>query len=75
MNLGKSVMVPMGKLQNIRSLASIFGSKVTSLPMKYLGLLLGASSKVKAIWDGVVEKMEMWQEGKGCTCQKGEEPH
>jgi hypothetical protein len=31
---------------------------VYSLPLKYLGLLLGASFKAKSIWDGVIEKIE-----------------
>lgn len=35
-----------------------FGCKVASLPMKYLGFPLGNSFKAKAIWDGVVEKIE-----------------
>lgn len=31
---------------------------VASLPMKYLGLSLGASYKATAIWNRVIEKME-----------------
>jgi hypothetical protein len=31
---------------------------VASLPMKYLGLPLGALYKAKSIWDGIVEKMK-----------------
>jgi hypothetical protein len=31
---------------------------ISSLPLKYMGLPLGASFNSKAIWDGVVEKME-----------------
>jgi hypothetical protein len=31
---------------------------VSSLPMKYLGLPLGALYRAKSIWDGIVEKIE-----------------
>jgi hypothetical protein len=31
---------------------------VSSLPMKYFGLLLKASFRAKSIWDGVIEKIE-----------------
>jgi hypothetical protein len=31
---------------------------VSSLPLKYFGLLLGAPFKAKSIWDGLVEKIE-----------------
>jgi hypothetical protein len=41
----------------VDGLASILGSGVFSLPLKYLGLLLGAS-KANYIWDGVIEKIE-----------------
>jgi hypothetical protein len=34
------------------------GCGVATLPVKYLGLPLGASFKAKHIWDGVLEKME-----------------
>ncbi|XP_041016198.1 uncharacterized protein LOC121258722 [Juglans microcarpa x Juglans regia] len=57
-NIGKSEMVLLGDVRNIRRLASILGSKVASLPMKYLGLPLGASFKANTIWDGVVGKIE-----------------
>jgi hypothetical protein len=38
-------------------LASILGCKVSSLPMKYLGLPLGASFKAKSLWDDIIEKI------------------
>lgn len=40
-NLGKSEMVPVGDVRNIKRLASILGCMGASLPMTYLGLLLG----------------------------------
>jgi hypothetical protein len=39
-------------------LGSILGCRVATLPLKYLGLPLGASYKAKHIWDGVIEKLE-----------------
>jgi len=30
----------------------------SSLPMKYLGLLLGASFMVNSIWNGIIKKMK-----------------
>jgi hypothetical protein len=37
-----------------------YGCGVSSLPLKYLGLPLGASFKAKSIWDGVIEKIECY---------------
>jgi hypothetical protein len=48
-NLAKSVLVPVGCVDNVDGLASILGSGVSSLPLKYLGLPLGASFKAKSI--------------------------
>lgn len=57
-NLGKSELVPVGEVNNIISLTELLGCKIASLPIKNLGLPLGASFKAKSIWDGVVEKVE-----------------
>ena len=57
-NLGKSEMVPVGKVPNLEDLAQILGCKIASLPMKYLGLPLGASFKAKSIWNPIIECME-----------------
>lgn len=54
MNFGKSEMISVGAVSNILSLASLLDCKVSSLPIKYLGLPLGATFKARAIWDGVV---------------------
>ncbi|KAF5473466.1 hypothetical protein F2P56_010075, partial [Juglans regia] len=56
MNLGKSELELVGDMRNINFLANLLGC--IDLPMKYLGLPLGASFKAKSIWDGVVEKIE-----------------
>jgi hypothetical protein len=57
-NLAKSELVHVGNVNNVEGLASILGCRVSSLPMKYLGLPLGASFKAKSIWDGIIEKIE-----------------
>jgi hypothetical protein len=57
-NLAKSVLIPVGNVEHVDSLAGILGCGVELLPVKYLGLPLGASYKAKHIWDGVLEKME-----------------
>jgi hypothetical protein len=45
-------------VDNVDGLSSILGCGVSSLPLKYLGLSLGASFKAKSIWDGVLGKIE-----------------
>jgi hypothetical protein len=40
--LAKSKLVPMGNVENVDGLVGILGCSVTSLPLKYLGLPLGA---------------------------------
>jgi hypothetical protein len=57
-NLAKSELVPIGNVNNVEGLANILGCRVSSLPLKYLGLSLGASFKAKSIWDGIIEKIE-----------------
>jgi hypothetical protein len=47
-----------GNVENMDGLLGILSYGVFSLPIKYLGLLLGASFKAKYIWDGVIEKIE-----------------
>jgi len=57
-NLAKLEMVPMGIVENVDGLVGILGCRVSSLPLKYLGLPLEASFKAKSIWDRVTEKIE-----------------
>lgn len=63
--LGKSEMVPIGEVPKVEALADILGCKIFNLPMKYLGLPLGAKYKSEAICDLVLEKLErrlaMWK--------------
>jgi hypothetical protein len=57
-NLGKYELVPIGKVDDVESLAHILGCRIGSLPMTYLGMPLGASFKSLSIWNGVIEKVE-----------------
>uniref|UniRef100_A0A2N9HB65 Reverse transcriptase domain-containing protein n=1 Tax=Fagus sylvatica TaxID=28930 RepID=A0A2N9HB65_FAGSY len=57
-NLGKSKIVPIGSVVDVEALAHVLGGRIASLPMKYLGLPLGARYKSKEIWNPILEKME-----------------
>jgi hypothetical protein len=57
-NLDKSELVQVGEVPCLEALADILGCKTSKLPMKYLGLPLGAKFKSKAIWNPIIEKME-----------------
>ena len=48
----------MGAVHNIELLVNVLVYKQGSLPMKYLGLPLGAKFKEKTIWNPILEKME-----------------
>ncbi|RVW43975.1 putative mitochondrial protein [Vitis vinifera] len=56
-NLNKSEIFPVGRVENAELLAAELGCKVGSLPSTYLGLPLGASHKSVKVWDGVEERM------------------
>ncbi|RVW89949.1 Transposon TX1 uncharacterized 149 kDa protein [Vitis vinifera] len=56
-NLEKSEILPVGRVENVEVLASELGCKVGSLPSAYLGLPLGAPHKSVVVWDGVEERM------------------
>jgi len=56
--LAKSLLVPVGNVDNVAELASILGCGTSSLPLKYLGMPLGARHKAKFIWDDIMVKME-----------------
>jgi hypothetical protein len=55
-NLAKFELIAVGNIDLVGRLAGILRCGVSTLPVKYLGLPLGASYKAKHIWDGVVEK-------------------
>jgi hypothetical protein len=71
-NLQKSELVTVGEVPNIEELAGILSCIISSFPMKYLGLPLGAPFKSRAIWGGVVERWKKgWLAGRRSTCQRG----
>jgi len=57
-NLAKSLLVPVGNVDNVAELASILGCGTSSLPLKYLGMPLGARHKATSIWYDIAVKME-----------------
>lgn len=57
-NLSKSEMVPVGKVDNMSSLADLLCCHTGVLPMMYLGMPLGASYKVLLVWNSILEKIE-----------------
>ncbi|RVW31082.1 hypothetical protein CK203_093146 [Vitis vinifera] len=56
-NLAKSELIPVGKVEEIEEMAVKLGCRVGSLPTVYLGLPLGAYHKTPSMWDGVDERM------------------
>jgi len=56
--LAKSSILPLGHLDNSNPLAGVFGCNIDSFPITYLGLLLGAKFKKKAIWKTIIGKFE-----------------
>ena len=57
-NLSKSEIVPVGDVPHIEELRHLLGCKNSVLPVKYLGLPLGATFKETTIWNPVLEKVE-----------------
>ena len=57
-NLGKSKLVLVGGVHNLEALVGLLGCGQSSLPLKYLGLPLGAKFKDLSIWNPILEKME-----------------
>ena len=64
-NLEKSELIPVGRIENIDDLALGFGCREGSLPSTYLGMPLGALFKSVTVWDGVEEhfhrRLVMWK--------------
>ncbi|KAJ9682243.1 hypothetical protein PVL29_018228 [Vitis rotundifolia] len=55
-NLKKSELIPVGRVENMDDLAWDFGCRVGNLPTTYLGMPLGAPFKSITVWDGVEER-------------------
>ena len=64
-NLDKSELIPMGRVENVDDLAGELGCKVGRFPSTYLGMPLGASFNSMAAWDGIEERfrkrLAMWK--------------
>ena len=56
-NLDKSEIISVGRVENVEDLALEFGCKVTTLLSSCLGLPLGARFKEVTVWDGVEERL------------------
>jgi hypothetical protein len=57
-NMTKSEMVPIGEVNGLNALADLLYCRIGSLSSQYLGMPLGASYKVSAIWNPIIEKIE-----------------
>ena len=53
-----SEMVSIKEVVDVHVLAEILGCRVGSLPMSYLGMLLGASHNSPSIWNPILEKIK-----------------
>ena len=64
-NLEKSELILIGRVENINDLALKLGCKVGGVPSHYLGLPLEAPFKYVIVWDGVEERfrkrLAMWE--------------
>ena len=57
-NLGKSELVLVGDVNNMGELVALPGCRQALLPVKYLGLPLGAKFKERTIRNPLLEKLE-----------------
>ena len=55
-NLHKSEIIPLGRVDNVEELAAELGCGVGSLPTKYLGLPLSAPHRDSGVWDSIEER-------------------
>ncbi|RVW41547.1 hypothetical protein CK203_068199 [Vitis vinifera] len=51
-NLDKSEIISVGRVENVEDLTLEFGCKVSTLPSSYFGFPLGARFQEVAVWDG-----------------------
>ena len=57
-NLGKFELVLVGVVHNLEVLVGLLGCGQSSLPLKYLGLPLGAKFKDLSVWNPIQERMK-----------------
>ncbi|XP_059635751.1 uncharacterized protein LOC132277927 [Cornus florida] len=55
-NVGKRVIILVGDVLDISSLAAVLGCGVGAFPLPYLGLPLGVSSRIMGNWDPVINR-------------------
>ncbi|RVX14457.1 hypothetical protein CK203_017139 [Vitis vinifera] len=55
-NLTKSKLIPIGRVEDLEDLAFEIGCKVGVLPTAYLGLPLGTHNNSLAVWDEMKER-------------------
>ena len=55
-NLTKSMIIPLGRVDNVEELAAELGCGVGSLPSLYLGLPLGAPHRALGVWDSIEDR-------------------
>ena len=55
-NLNKSEIIPLGRVNNVEGLEPELGCGVGSLPTMYLGLPLGAPHMAMGLWDSIEER-------------------
>lgn len=64
-NLEKSKIIHVGRVINVKALASVLCCKVRKLPTSYLSLPLGAFHKYPKVWNVAEEKFQrklsMWK--------------
>ena len=56
-NLDKSELIPMGRVENVGELAQEFDCKISALPSSYSGLPLSARFKDVTVWDSIDERL------------------
>jgi hypothetical protein len=64
-NMSKSALIPVGPVNDVNHLAEHLGCGISLLPLKYLGLQLGASFKLKTMWaeleDLMARRLAPWK--------------
>ena len=64
-NMDKSELIPVGRVENVEDMATELGCKVGSLLHTYLGMSLSARFNSVAVWDGIEERfhkrLAMWK--------------
>ncbi|RVW45235.1 LINE-1 retrotransposable element ORF2 protein [Vitis vinifera] len=64
-NMEKSELIPIDRVENVGELADEYGYKVGNLSSTYLGMPLGAPFKSIGVWDGIDERfrkrLAMWK--------------